>query len=75
MRTLLLAILLAAVAPAQSADTQTAPAKVDKKKAQRSPGGDIGSGAANVGTGAAKGAGNLAKGMTRGLGRVLKKVF
>ena len=66
MKTILLTILLAGVAPAQSADTQTAPAKVDKKKAQRSAGGDIGSDAANVGTGAAKGTGNLAKGTAKG---------
>jgi hypothetical protein len=69
MKTLLLTILLAAVACAQSAETQTPAAKVDKaakQKAKRSPGGDIGSGAANIGTGAAKGAGNLAKGTAKG---------
>lgn len=67
MKTLLLAILLASVAAPQSAVTPTPKAeKVEKKKAKRSPGGDIGSGAANIGTGAAKGAGNLAKGTAKG---------
>jgi len=72
MKTLLLTILLATVAAAQSAETQTPPAnlakadKPAKQKAKRSPGGDIGSGAANIGTGAAKGAGNLAKGTAKG---------
>jgi hypothetical protein len=69
MKTLLLTILLATVVQAQSADTQTPAASGDKaakKKAKRSPGGDIGSGAGNVGTGAAKGAGNLAKGAAKG---------
>src|SRR5580704_10401479 len=69
MKTLLLTILLASVASAQSDsgnrpdDTQT---PVAKKKAKRSAGGDIGSGAANIGGGAAKGAGNLAKGTAKG---------
>jgi hypothetical protein len=72
MKTLLLTILLAAVAQAQSADTQTPAAqgakttKAEKKKVKRSAGGDIGSGAGDAGTGAAKGAGNLAKGTAKG---------
>jgi hypothetical protein len=35
-------------------------------KRDRGPGNEIGSGAANIGTGAAKGAGNLAKGTGKG---------
>jgi hypothetical protein len=37
-----------------------------EQKHERSPGKEIGSGAANIGTGAAKGAGNLAKGTGKG---------
>jgi hypothetical protein len=65
MKTLLLTILPAAVAAAQSAETQTPAAKVAKQKAKRSAGRDIGSGAANIGTGAAKGAENLARGTAK----------
>jgi hypothetical protein len=36
------------------------------KPKQKSPGGEIGSGAGNIGTGAAKGAGHLAKGTGKG---------
>lgn len=40
--------------------------ELSKKKAKRSPGGDIGSGAGNIGTGVAKGAGSAASGAAKG---------
>jgi hypothetical protein len=54
--------------PQSTADQTPAdqPAKVSKKKAGRSPGGDIGSGAGNIGTGVARGAGSAAAGTARG---------
>jgi hypothetical protein len=56
MKCLVLVVVLAACAWAQSDQPK------DDSKHERGPGKEIGSGAGNIGTGAAKGAGNLAKG-------------
>jgi hypothetical protein len=58
MKYVLLVLTLSACAWAQSHS--------DEPKHQRGPGKEIGSGAANIGTSAAKGAGNVAKGVGKG---------
>ena|ERR1700685_1648659 len=58
MKYILLILALAACVWAQS--------QPEEPKHERGPGREIGSGAANIGTGAAKGAGNLAKGTGKG---------
>jgi hypothetical protein len=64
-----LGVLFAFPARSQSTRDQT-PAndtsKVSQKKAKRSPAGDIGSGAGNIGTGVASGAGSAAAGTAKG---------
>jgi len=50
--------------PEQDRPVQQEPVQ---KKTERGPGHEIGSGAGNIGTGAAKGAGNLAKGTGKGV--------
>lgn len=57
-------------APGQDSQTQPTPQHKDKpsKHQQRSPGGDVGSGAGDVGKGTAKGAGAAAKGVGKGAG-------
>jgi len=47
-------------------DHQTGQPQVQDRKSEPGPGKEIGSGAGNIGTGAAKGAGNLAKGTGQG---------
>ena len=66
-------LLLSLAVPvwAQSTQDQTEPRPVEQKKAkekkpERGAAREIGSGAGNVGTGAAKGAGDLAKGTGKG---------
>jgi len=58
VRLFVLSLLLAASTWAQAPSYE--------RKHERGPGKEIGSGAANIGTGAAKGAGNLAKGTGKG---------
>ncbi len=72
-----LVLVIAAFGLAQSAadqnsrSDQTTPTKEKKVKKSRGAGKEIGSGAANIGTGAAKGAGNLAKGTAKGAGELV----
>jgi hypothetical protein len=64
-----LVFVIASPAWSQSTGNQTPasePEKVSKKKAKRGPAGDVGSGAANIGTGAASGAGSAATGAAKG---------
>jgi hypothetical protein len=58
MKYMLLILVVSVCAWAQS--------QPDESKHHRGPGKELGSGAANIGTGAAKGAGNLAKGAGKG---------
>jgi hypothetical protein len=69
---LVLGLLLFGIGAAASAwsqsnqNTTASQATVNTKKAGRSAGGDVGSGAGDIGKGAAKGAGNLAVGTGKG---------
>ena len=72
MRTIGMLVIVGLGIPAwaQTAEEQNPrtdrPSEVQQHKRQRSAGGEIGSGAGNIGTGAAKGAGSLAKGTGKG---------
>jgi hypothetical protein len=61
---MLLGLVLAVSAEAQSATEQPSGAAAQKR--ERGPGSEIGSGAGSIGKGAAKGAGSLAKGTGKG---------
>ncbi len=77
VRTTLLIFGIAALGLAQSPDaqssqtTQIAREKQKNVKKSRGAAKEIGSGAGNVGTGAAKGAGSLAKGTAKGAGELV----
>ncbi len=65
-------VVLTSCSWGQSAtDENSAPREtVQQRKSRPGAGRDIGSGAANVGTGAAKGAGDLGKGTAKGVGNL-----
>ena len=69
MKLLMMSLALAACGWAQSGPDQTStndkPAR--ERKHERGAAGEIGSGAGNIGTGAAKGAGEVAKGTAKGV--------
>jgi hypothetical protein len=71
MRALFVCLGFLIALPASSQSTGDQPPsgdspKVSKKKSERSPAGDIGSGAGNIGTGVASGAGSAAAGTAKG---------
>jgi hypothetical protein len=66
MKSLMLVVALTACAWAQSDQPNNGPDNGPDQKHERGAGKEIGSGAGDIGTGAAKGAGNLAKGTGKG---------